>query len=169
MNLYTSAFETPLGPFSFAVDEDGALVASTFGKPSRLSLPAGSHNLEPDEKRTRAARDQLTAYFSGKLQKFSLALSPRGIPFQNRVWAQLSKIPFGSTRSYGNIATALKSSPRAVGGAVGSNPYCPVIPCHRIIGSDGSLTGFAFGLDAKIWLLKHEGIPCGETSEKTMF
>jgi methylated-DNA-[protein]-cysteine S-methyltransferase len=159
MNLYTSTFDTPLGAFSVSVDESGALVASTFGKPSNLSLPPGSHKLEPDERRTRAAREQLTAYFSGKLRTFSLPLAPRGTPFQNRVWSLLSKIPFGSTRSYGDIAAALKSSARAVGGAVGSNPYCPVVPCHRIIGSDGSLTGFAFGLDTKIWLLKHEGIP----------
>ena len=161
MNLYTSTFNTPLGGFSVAVDEAGSLVASTFGRTSRLSLPAGSHKIESSESRTRAARDQLTEYFSGRRRDFSLALSSRGTPFQKRVWGLLVKIPFGSARSYGDIAKALKSSARAVGGAVGSNPCCPVVPCHRIIGSDGSLTGFAFGLDTKVWLLKHEGIPFG--------
>ena len=162
MTLYTSTFSSPLGVFSVAVDESGALFASTFGMPSNLPFPPAPPNVEPDEKRTRAAREQLIAYFSGRRREFSLAISPRGTPFQNRVWALLSRIPFGSTRSYGDLARTLGSSPRAIGGAVGSNPCCPVVPCHRIIGSDGSLTGFAFGLDTKIWLLRHEGIPCGE-------
>jgi methylated-DNA-[protein]-cysteine S-methyltransferase len=161
MILHTSTFPTPLGVFSVAVDEAGSLVASAFGGASRLSLPSGAHEIQPSESRTRAAREQLTEYFSGGRRKFSLALATRGTPFQNRVWGLLAEVPFGSTRSYGDLAKVLKSSARAVGGAVGSNPYCPVVPCHRILGSDGSLTGFGFGLDAKIWLLKHEGIPCG--------
>jgi methylated-DNA-[protein]-cysteine S-methyltransferase len=160
MILYTSAFETPLGAFSIAVDESGGLIASAFGRPDQLFLPSGPNTLAPDERRTRAARGQLREYFSGRRRKFSLPLALRGTPFQNRVWALLGGIPFGETRSYGEIAKVLKSSPRAVGRAVGANPFCPVVPCHRIIGADGSLTGFAFGLGAKTWLLRHEGVAC---------
>jgi methylated-DNA-[protein]-cysteine S-methyltransferase len=159
MTIHTSTFETPVGDFSIAVDENGSLVASAFGKAGRLSLPRGPQEVNPNEARTRPARKQLEAYFSGTDKSFSIPLAARGTRFQNSVWELLSKIPFGKTLSYGDIAKALKSSARAVGGAVGSNPFCPIVPCHRIIGSDGSLTGFGFGLDIKIWLLRHEGIP----------
>jgi len=103
---------------------------------------------------------QLEAYFSGDLKEFSLRLAPSGTRFQLAVWAELTRIPYGSTVSYGDIARALGKSPvasRAVGSANGANPIAVIVPCHRVIGSDGSLTGYGGGLDRKELLLRLEG------------
>lgn len=106
---------------------------------------------------------QLRAYLKDPRFEFGLPLAPAGTPFQRRVWAQISAIPCGQTRCYGDLAAALKSAPRAVGGACGSNPYPLVVPCHRVVAKDGGLGGFnrASGgllLDIKRWLLAHEGV-----------
>ena len=103
---------------------------------------------------------QLDEYFSGELKNFSLTLEPRGTDFQKNVWQELLKIPFGQTTSYLNIATALgnKKALRAVGTANGQNRIPIIIPCHRVIGSDGSLIGFGGGIWRKEWLLKHEKV-----------
>lgn len=106
---------------------------------------------------------QLRAYLKDPRFEFGLPLAPAGTPFQRRVWAQISAIPCGQTRCYGDLAQALKSAPRAVGGACGSNPYPLVVPCHRVVAKDGGLGGFnrASGgllLDIKRWLLAHEGV-----------
>jgi methylated-DNA-[protein]-cysteine S-methyltransferase len=104
---------------------------------------------------------QLQAYFRGDLKEFDLELSPRGTSFQRRVWDELRKIPYGSTTTYGRITAALgldRSAARAVGGAVGSNPLGIVIPCHRVIGANGALTGYADGLSNKESLLVLEGV-----------
>jgi methylated-DNA-[protein]-cysteine S-methyltransferase len=102
--------------------------------------------------------EQLAEYFEGKRREFSLKLNPRGTDFQKRVWAELEKIPYGKTVSYGDIARAVgnPAAVRAVGGANGRNHIVVIIPCHRVIGSDGSLTGFGAGLWRKEWLLNHE-------------
>ena len=103
---------------------------------------------------------QLEAYFDGQLKEFTVALAPRGSPFRLAVWAELTKIPYGSTASYGDIARALGKSPvasRAVGSANGANPIAVIVPCHRVIGSDGSLTGYGGGLARKELLLRLEG------------
>jgi len=102
--------------------------------------------------------EQLDAYFAGKLQEFDLELDLRGTEFQLRVWDQLKLIPFGHTVSYQEIANQLGTpgSVRAVGHANGLNPVSIIVPCHRVIGSDGSLTGYAGGLWRKKWLLEHE-------------
>ena len=108
----------------------------------------------------REARAQLEAYFAGDLKEFSLPLAPAGSRFQLAVWTELTKIPYGSTTSYGAIALALGKSmvaARAVGLANGSNPISVIVPCHRVIGADGSLTGYGGGLDRKLTLLKLEG------------
>ncbi len=104
------------------------------------------------------ALDQLRAYFAGKLTVFDLTLAPRGTDFQQTVWTQLRTVPFGATASYGAIAAAIgkPNAARAVGMANSKNPLPIVVPCHRIIGSNGALTGFAGGLDTKRWLLAHE-------------
>jgi methylated-DNA-[protein]-cysteine S-methyltransferase len=102
------------------------------------------------------ARRQLEAYFAGELEEFELPLAARGTDFQKRVWAELRKIPFGVTASYGEIAARLGLPPggsRAVGLANGSNPIAIVVPCHRVIGANGTLTGYAGGLDRKRFLL----------------
>ena len=99
----------------------------------------------------------LDLYFSGARPDFSPRLAPRGTPFQQSVWRELLAIPYGHTVSYGHIAKLLHCrSAQAVGGAVGRNPIALIIPCHRVIGSNGQLTGYAYGLDRKQWLLSHE-------------
>ncbi len=105
-----------------------------------------------------AAREQLTAYFAGELTEFDLPLAPQGSPFQLGVWAQLRRIPYGATISYGELAQRIgdASAARAVGAANGQNPLPIVVPCHRVIGADGSLTGFGGGIATKKFLLEHE-------------
>ena len=104
------------------------------------------------------ARRQLREYFAGKLKVFDLPLAPRGTEFQMAVWEELRRIPYGETRSYRDIAVALDNAKavRAVGAANGRNPLSIIAPCHRVVGADGSLTGFAGGLEAKMFLLNHE-------------
>ena len=99
----------------------------------------------------------LDLYFSGAKPDFIPRLAPQGTPFQQSVWGELLAIPYGHTVSYGYIAPRLRCrSAQAVGGAVGRNPIALIIPCHRVIGSNGQLTGYAYGLDRKQWLLSHE-------------
>ncbi|UYG07147.1 methylated-DNA--[protein]-cysteine S-methyltransferase [Halomonas sp. M4R1S46] len=107
---------------------------------------------------TERARAQLAEYFAGTRQAFDLPLTPEGTDFQCRVWQALETIPFGETRCYAEIAEQLrcKGGQRAVGAANGKNPLAIVVPCHRVIGSDGRLTGYAGGIGRKQWLLAHE-------------
>ena len=110
------------------------------------------------------AADWLDCYFAGKRpDKIQVPLAPAGSPFRQRVWKELQEIPYGETATYGELAKRLekkaengKTSARAVGGAVGHNPIGILIPCHRVIGADGSLTGYAGGVEKKAWLLAHE-------------
>ena len=106
------------------------------------------------------ASAQLDGYFAGERTEFDLPLAPHGTPFQLAVWEELARIPYGKTVSYGDVALALGKSlvaSRAVGLANGRNPISIILPCHRVIGADGSLTGYGWGLDRKEWLLRHEG------------
>ena len=119
-----------------------------------------------------AAADQLAEYFAGARKAFDVPLAPRGTPFQLAVWAELTRIPFGSTVSYGEVAAALGKSPvasRAVGLANGRNPISIIVPCHRVIGADGSLTGYGWGVDRKEWLLRHEGVYNAADLQPTLF
>jgi methylated-DNA-[protein]-cysteine S-methyltransferase len=113
---------------------------------------------EPSLLELKPAVDQLGAYFNGMLHEFELPLDPVGSDFQHKVWKALSQIPFGETRTYGQIAKAIRQpkSPRAVGLANNQNPIAIVVPCHRVIGANGSLTGYGGGLPRKRWLLDHE-------------
>lgn len=106
------------------------------------------------------SRRQLAEYFAGNRQAFDLKLAPQGTPFQRAVWRALGEIPFGTTCCYADIARRIgrPTAVRAVGAANGRNPVAIVVPCHRVIGRDGSLTGYAGGLDRKRWLLEHEGV-----------
>lgn len=112
----------------------------------------------------RLAAIQLREYFTGVRRHFELPLAPRGTHFQLTAWRALLQIPYGQTRSYAQQAAALgrPTATRAVGAANGRNPLPIVLPCHRVIGANGSLTGFGGGLDAKRWLLAHEGGYCGD-------
>jgi methylated-DNA-[protein]-cysteine S-methyltransferase len=115
-----------------------------------------------DDKRLREARAQLRAYFAEELRQFELPLAPQGTEFQQTVWAELRNIPYGETISYGELAGRIgrPNASRAVGLANGRNPLSIIVPCHRVVGSDGSLTGYGGGLARKRWLLDHErGVP----------
>lgn len=111
-----------------------------------------------------AAREQLDAYFAGELEAFDLPLALHGTPFQLRVWEELARIPFAETISYKELALRLgdRKLVRAVGLANGRNPVSIVVPCHRVIGADGSLVGYGGGLDRKRWLLDHEAVASGQ-------
>ena len=111
-----------------------------------------------DDEAFREAADQLRAYFAGELRTFELKLETGGTAFQQRVWAELRTIPYGATTTYARLAEQLDHprAVRAVGHANGHNPISIIIPCHRVVGTDGKLTGYGGGLDRKQWLLRHE-------------
>jgi len=140
------------------------LVGDRDGVLQELHLPGETRNFaipkewQEDTGYLSKALLQLNAYFAGTLQEFALELAPRGTPFQQRVWQELRAIPFGSTASYGAIAGRIgkPKACRAVGMANSRNPIPIIIPCHRVIGKDGSLTGFSGGLDIKQQLLDLE-------------
>ena len=132
-----SASDAGLTEIAFVMEED---------EPARP-------NAHPEQ-----ARKQLAEYFAGRRRTFVLPLAPKGTDFQRRVWQALADIPYGETRCYAEIAEQLdcKGGQRAVGAANGRNPLAIVVPCHRVIGSNGRLTGYAGGIDRKQWLLAHE-------------
>lgn len=119
----------------------------------------GSDGPEDPDIHTESARTQLKEYFEGTRDRFQLQLHPDGSAFEQKVWKQLLEIPVGSTTSYGTIAKKIgdQKASQAVGNANAKNPVAIVIPCHRVIGSDQKLTGYAGGTERKEWLLKHEG------------
>jgi methylated-DNA-[protein]-cysteine S-methyltransferase len=165
MTYYTDTFDSPCGPLLCVVDEAGAVVRIEFcnGRHSPQvieRLQASGAEVVEDASRTAEVRRQLAEYFAGQRRDFDLALAPQGTPFERAVWDELKKIPFGETRTYGEIAETLgrPGAARAVGRANGANPIPIVVPCHRVIGSDGSLTGFGGGLDVKSRLLELEGL-----------
>jgi methylated-DNA-[protein]-cysteine S-methyltransferase len=149
------SMNSPLGPLTI-FEEDGAIVALEWG---RVENPDPTPLLEK-------ARDQLNDYFDGSRRDFDLPLEPRGSPFQCAVWDRMRRIPFGQARSYGDIASQLGTAPRAVGGACGRNPIPIIIPCHRVVGKGGSLTGYSGGdgIDAKRALLRLEGCSVAPTA-----
>lgn len=148
--------ESPVGELLLTVDSEGRLTRLQF--PAHLRTPAPRADWVCDEQALAEARRQLAAYFAGELRDFELELAPRGTPFQLRVWRALCAIPYGQTASYGEIARAVGApgAARAVGGANNRNPIAIVVPCHRVIGAGGSLTGYGGGLDRKRLLLELE-------------
>ena len=146
---------SPIGPLTIVAD--GESITGITMHPQSAEL-GGAATADPANAVLRAARAQLAAYFAGELRSFSLPLAPRGTPFQESVWALLARIPFGETRSYGDLATALgrPGAARAVGAANRTNRIAIVLPCHRVIGQNGTLTGYAGGLTRKSFLLDHE-------------
>ena len=146
-------YETPFAKIGIA-EENGFVTNIFFGT-----------SVAPDEYETREtpligkAHRQLCEYFAGKRTEFDLPLAPRGTEFEQSVWNALLAIPFGETRTYGETAAAIGNPKacRAVGRANGANPICIVIPCHRVIGADGKLTGYSAGMEFKKFLLKLEG------------
>ena len=161
MQIYKAYYKSPLGPIEIVGSPD-----------SILSLDFVEDMLPGDGELTFCVKEclkQLNEYFKGQRREFFLNLEPEGTDFQKSVWRQLEKIPYGETTSYGAIADLLgkPTASRAVGNANGKNPISIVIPCHRVIGSDGSLTGYGGGLWRKRWLIgfeKGEMQPPGDIS-----
>jgi len=145
-------YDSPIGSLAL-VSDGGRLVGLHF---AGWTLPSTAVN-GADEVLLRTGR-QLDAYFAGELKTFDIPLGLDGTPFQLRVWSALRDIPFGQTRSYGQLAASLgaPSAMRAVGAANGRNPIAIVVPCHRVVGADGSLTGFGGGIERKKFLLNLE-------------
>ena len=164
MIFYKQMYPSPLGEMSLVANESG-LVGVWFlqQKYFEHGLEEGNLLLEKNDvlKETELLLDD---YFSGKYPDFSgLPLASVGTNFQQQVWAYLQTIPYGETVTYGQIAKKLGNrSAQAVGGAVGRNPFSIIVPCHRVLGSQGQLTGYAGGLDKKRWLLEHEGVELNE-------
>jgi methylated-DNA-[protein]-cysteine S-methyltransferase len=155
-----SYVDTPIGRMLVTRDEQGI---------TGLDLPNGRRprrvlaDWQRDDAAFEDVRTQLTEYFAGMRREFDLPLHMIGAAFQRRVWEALCAIPYGETTSYGKIAAAIgePGSARAVGAANGQNPVPIIVPCHRVIGADGSLTGYGGGLPTKRWLLEHEGAQAG--------
>ena len=150
MTTTCSHLDTPFGTLRIVATEAEITAVQLVRGPA--SHPPGDHALHQE------AQAQLRAWLAGERRDFDLPLAPEGTAFQRAVWAELEAIPFGETRTYGQIAARLgrASASRAVGAANGQNPLMIVVPCHRVIGSDGSLTGYAGGMPMKAWLLAHE-------------
>ena len=150
MKTYTTCYQTAIGPFEITGNQKGILTI-TFGKE-----PSVTDRKLPDC--MKECMRQLDEYFQGRRQEFSIPLLREGTDFQKAVWRQLQQIPFGETASYGDVARAIGSPKafRAVGNANNKNPMPVIIPCHRVIGSDGKLVGFGGGIWRKVWLLDHE-------------
>ena len=149
--MYVDYMNTPIGVIEIQASQQG-ITSVNF-------VETKNHRVSPNEL-TQRCKQQLAEYFSGKQKVFNLPLDHQGTNFQKTVWDCLIKIPFGRVTSYGDIA-ALINNPkavRAVGAANGKNPIAIIVPCHRVIGSNGTLTGYAGGLDRKAWLLTHEGV-----------
>lgn len=155
--MFHTHIASPVGDL-LAVSNGEAIVQLEFDAQRRRATPGRRSPAE-----FGALREQLAAYFAGELKRFDLPLAPAGAEFEQRVWRLLQQIPYGTTTSYGAIARQLKSpnAARAVGTANGRNPIAIVIPCHRVIGADGSLTGYGGGLARKRLLLELESTHSG--------
>ena len=154
---YSTDYESPLGRMLIASDGDAICGAWFYGQ---KHFPSTDFVADDDLAIFRKATCWLDDYFKGKNPKVNFRLKPQESQFRQRVWKILSEIPYGETRTYGEIAAMIspKMSAQAVGGAVGHNPISIIVPCHRVLGKDGKMTGYAAGIDRKIALLKLEGI-----------
>jgi len=153
--MYTTIHPSPVGDILLRADEDGRL--------TELYLRHDGADRNPAAGPFDHVREQLDAYFAGEREDFDLPLALHGTDFQMRVWEQLTRIPYGETISYSQLALRLGDPKlvRAVGLANGRNPVSIIVPCHRVIGADGSLVGYGGGLERKQWLLEHEAVTSG--------
>ncbi len=164
--LYTMEYPSPLGEITLAARGEALTGLWIQGQKYYLGSIREEMTQNPQLPLFIQAREWLDAYFSGKKPSIAaLPLAPEGGSFRQDVWKLLCQIPYGQVTTYGEIAKAMAEklgrptmSAQAVGGAVGHNPISIIIPCHRVIGTGGSLTGYAGGIDKKIWLLAHEGV-----------
>lgn len=163
MTVYYTVLDSPVGELLLTGDESGALTS--------LSVPGqkGGRTVQPGWRRAPErfadAEKQLTAYFAGELKEFHLEFSTQGTEFREKVWAALDAVPYGATTTYGAVAASIgasRAAVRAIGGAIGANPLLIVRPCHRVIGADGSLTGYA-----GVWSASCSCCPWRESSRTT--
>ncbi len=163
MKQFYDIIPTAHGDFIVAVDGTGAVIATAFGGVPELRERFAADELVHDPKRLAEVRREVLEYFAGTRKKFSLKVSPSGTPFQQSVWSALQRIPFGETRTYGQLADEIgrAGAARAIGRANATNPISLIVPCHRVIGGDGTMTGYAFGEPLKRDLLAHETVRRG--------
>ncbi|PKG84999.1 cysteine methyltransferase [Colwellia sp. 75C3] len=161
--MFIDYLDTPLGLFEFMATEQGICQAIFCG----VQAPAEQQSQSKVNDITTLCKQQLIEYFAGQRTVFTIPLDPKGTPFQQTVWHCLAKIPFGAVKSYGEIAKMINKpkAAQAVGGANGRNPITLIVPCHRVIGGNGSLTGYAGGIERKLWLLNHEGVKVKTSDE----
>lgn len=157
MSYVYKLMNSPVGELKLVASNKG-LAAILWENDNPRRIPLNLLKEERNHPILLKTEEELTAYFAHQLQQFSISLDMIGTPFQQQVWHALTTIPFGETRSYKQIAIQIGNpkAVRAVGAANGKNPISIIVPCHRVIGADGSLTGFAGGLDIKAYLLKIE-------------
>ena len=155
--MHHVTIESPIGALTLVAGDDG--LHGVYFEQHRHPPRSNGWTHAPHNPTLVATRAQLAEYFAGTRTTFDLPLAPRGTPFQQRVWTALRAIPFGETVSYLDIARQLgdPKATRAVGAANGRNPLSIVVPCHRVVGTSGALTGFGGGVERKRWLLSHEG------------
>ncbi|HYA67668.1 MAG TPA: methylated-DNA--[protein]-cysteine S-methyltransferase [Acidimicrobiales bacterium] len=153
--ILTTTVDSPIGPLTLTAVDDRL---TGLHMHEQRHAPERREGWEHDASAFKDVVAQLEAYFVGELRQFDVALSMEGTDFQRRVWAGLCEIPYGETISYGELARQVGNpgASRAVGLANGRNPVAIIVPCHRVIGADGSLTGYGGGLERKVWLLDHE-------------
>jgi methylated-DNA-[protein]-cysteine S-methyltransferase len=175
MKAYLDEIDSPMGQIDFATDEEGSFLGLRFRESRNPEIleeelkRAGFDLVARDVwtfMRTTGAREQLVEYFAGERRSFDLQVARKGSDFEEAVWEELSRIPFGQTRTYGEVAEAIGYPGEAVevGKACAANPVLVVIPCHRVVSADGSLKGYAAGLPIKARLLDFE-----EESQKPLF
>ncbi len=156
--MYTDYIDSPLGVVEFKASDKG-ITQTIFSGAEKGVIKTNDI--------TDSCKQQLLEYFAGKRQTFELPLDPQGTAFQKLVWTCLSDIPFGAVVTYLDIAKMVNKpkGSQAVGGANGRNPISLIVPCHRVIGSSGALTGYAGGIERKLWLLNHEGVEVKQSKE----
>ncbi|MER6527169.1 methylated-DNA--[protein]-cysteine S-methyltransferase [Streptomyces sp. NPDC001508] len=160
MTLFT-VHDSPLGELLLTGEESaGGIALTSLSLPGQRGAPPARPGPRRDDRAFAAATTQLDAYFAGRLTRFELPSAAAGSAFRQRVWRALEDIPYGTTTTYGALAERLdvpRTEVRALAAAVGANPLLIVRPCHRVIGADGSMRGYAAGVERKVWLLTHEG------------
>ena len=158
MTTFCTLTDSPVGELLLTGEKSAdGITLTSLTMPDHPSVPA---DMQRDDAAFTEATRQLSAYFAGHLTRFELPLSAEGTEFQQRVWQSLDEIPYGTTTTYGALAERLgvpRAEVRALGAALGANPLLLVRPCHRVIGADGSMRGYAAGVERKVQLLTHEG------------
>lgn len=163
---YIAYYDSPIGKLRITADEDGITTLYFMVEMDDIELEQSNLNDE-----LLRCIEQLDKYFNGELREFDLKLNPKGTEFQRRVWNEILKIPYGKTKSYLELSRMLgnEKSIRAVARANGENKIAIIIPCHRVIGSDKSLTGYAWGIWRKKWLLEHEAAVVSNERQLSLF